>query len=194
MPSYVNTDMKKVLPKDILAKQGKRVIDNSSENLCQLLKHHQEVAQDCADLEAIAREVELAGNFGALDYLRTQVEIKRAGLKDVNQKIRVRVKGRLVRPMMAEATIYEIFDFDEKQGTVILRRLFDQNGILLRKDNTQAKVRKSIRGVWLEKHYLIMAQEEEYAIRQKLLSNTECKIVVKYQVMDIDGEPTALTQ
>lgn len=156
MPSYVNTDMKKVLPKDILAKQGKRVIDNSSEKLCELLKHHATVAQDCADLDAISCEVEQAGNMGALVHLRTQAEIKRAGLKDVVQKIRVRVKGRLVRPMMTETTLYEICDYDEKLGEVKLRRLFDQNGILLRKDNTNGTVRKSIRGVWLGKHYLIL--------------------------------------
>ena len=37
MPSYVNTTMSKMLPKDIIAKQGKRVIDNSGDSLHELL-------------------------------------------------------------------------------------------------------------------------------------------------------------
>jgi len=131
MPSYVNTDMSKVLPKDVLAKQGMRVMDNTKGSLCDLLKHHVAVAEECNDLETIAKEAEQAGNFGGLKHLMTQVEVMRAGLKDVVQKIRVRVKGRLVRPMMAESFIFEISDYDEARGEVKLRRLFDPNGILL---------------------------------------------------------------
>ena len=71
MPSYVNTDMSKVLPKEILAKQGKRVMDNTMGSLCELLKHHASVAEECSDLEAIAREVEQAGKYEALHYLQT---------------------------------------------------------------------------------------------------------------------------
>ena len=51
-----------------------------------------------------------------------------------------------------------------------------------------------IRGSMLEKHYLILSQEEEYSVRQQILNSKERKIIVKYQVMDFDGEPTALTQ
>ena len=58
MPSYVNTDMSKVLPKDILAKQGVRVMDNTMGSLCDLLKHHVAVAEECTDLETIAKEAE----------------------------------------------------------------------------------------------------------------------------------------
>jgi len=63
--------MTKLLPKEILAKQGNRVMDNTMGSLCELLKHHASVAEECNDLEAIAREVEQAGNFGGLHYLQS---------------------------------------------------------------------------------------------------------------------------
>ena len=46
MPSYVNTEMGKLLPKDILSKQGVRVIDNSAGQLCDLLKRHANTADE----------------------------------------------------------------------------------------------------------------------------------------------------
>ena len=50
MPSYVNTEMNKVLPKDIVSKQGVRVMDQSSGSLCALLKKHSDTAEDISDL------------------------------------------------------------------------------------------------------------------------------------------------
>ena len=70
-------------------------------------------------------------------------------------KIRVRVKGRLLCPMMTENVIFEISNYDETRGEVSLRRLFDPSGILLTKANTSGN--KMIRGSWLEKHYLILS-------------------------------------
>ena len=75
-----------------------------------------------------------------------------------------------------------------------LQLLFDPNGILIEKSNTYNKVVKEIRGTTLDKHYFILPQEEEYAIRQRMLSNENCKLTVKYQVMDIDGQPQCMTQ
>ena len=46
MPSYVNTEMGKVLPKDILSKQGVRVIDHSAGQLCDLLKRYATVVEE----------------------------------------------------------------------------------------------------------------------------------------------------
>ena len=91
-------------------------------------------------------------------------------------------------------TIYEISDYDDHQGQVKLRLLFDPNGILIAKNNTYGKVRKSIRGTWLDKHYFILPQEEELDVRQRSLKSEDCKLIVKYQVTDIEGEPTCLTQ
>ena len=43
--------------------------------------------------------------------------------------------------------------------------LFDPNGIMIRKDNVNGMSRKEIRGTMLDKHYFILPQDEEYAIR-----------------------------
>ncbi len=43
--------------------------------------------------------------------------------------------------------------------------MFDPNGILTHKENTSGNVRKNIRGIWLEKHYIFLSQEEEYHLR-----------------------------
>lgn len=126
--------------------------------------------------------------------MQQQVEIKVKSVQDLVQKIRVRVKCRLVRPIHSQQTIYEISDYDEQLGQVKLRLLFDPSGILIKKDNMWEKVRRSIRGTWLDKHYLILPQDEELDVRQRILSKQDCKLKVKYQVMDIDGEAQCLTQ
>ena len=54
MPSYVNTDMAKMLPKDILSKQGKRVMEG--ENLCDLLRKHADTVADINDLRDIIND------------------------------------------------------------------------------------------------------------------------------------------
>ena len=194
MPSYVNTEMGKLLPKDILSKQGERVIDNSAGQLCDLLRRYATAAADIADIQALIEDLDRANHFGQHEHLQTQVEIKRRSVQDIAQKIRVRVKGRLVRPLHSQETIYEISDYDEKLGNIKLRLLFDPSGILIKKTNTREKVRRSIRGTWLDKHYIILEQEEELHVRQRMLNSHECKLVVKYQVMDLDGEPQCLTQ
>lgn len=74
-----------------------------------------------------------------------------------------------------------------------LRLLFDPNGILLRRENMWEKVRRSIRGTWLDKHYLILPQDEELDVRKRILNSKDCKLIVKYQVMDIDGDAQCLT-
>ena len=111
---------------------------------------------------------------------------------DIVQKIRVRVKGRLVRPLHSEDIVYEICDYDENRGNIKLRLLFDQNGIMIKKTNTREKVRRSIRGTWLDKHYIILEQEEELNIRQRMLNSHEHKLFIKYQVMDVEGDPQCL--
>ena len=55
MPSYVNTDMAKMLPKDILSKQGKRVMEDSG-NLCDLLRKHADTVADINDLRDIIND------------------------------------------------------------------------------------------------------------------------------------------
>ena len=75
-----------------------------------------------------------------------------------------------------------------------LRLLFDPNGILIAKNSTWDKVRKSIRGTWLDKHYFILSQADELDVRQRTLNSHDCKLVVKYQVVDVDGELQCLPQ
>lgn len=43
--------------------------------------------------------------------------------------------------------------------------MFDPNGILIAKENTNGRVLKNISGRWLEKHYCILPQAEEHEIR-----------------------------
>ena len=105
------------------------------------------------------------------------------GLIDLAMQIRVRVKGRLVRPLMAEDKVYEICDYNERTGQIQLRLMFDPNGILIAKDNTNRLVRKDIRALWLEKHYFILSQDDEYHVRQNILKNKDCKLIIKYQVI-----------
>ena len=99
MPSYVNTEMGKLLPKEILSKQGVRVMDNSAGKLCDLLKRYAEAATEIADIQALIEDLDRANHFGQHEHLQTQAEIKRRSVQDIAQKIRVRVKGRLVRPL-----------------------------------------------------------------------------------------------
>lgn len=109
------------------------------------------------------------------------------------QKIRVRVKGRLVIPKVAESLVYEIRDYNEQTAQVALRLLFDPNGILLSKNNSYSKATKNVRATMIEKHYKILPQDEEYDLRQQMLSNPRNKFIVKYQVIDCEGEPLCLT-
>jgi len=95
--------------------------------------------------------------------------------------------------MMAEDKIYEICDYNERTGQIKLRLMFDPNGILIAKDNTNRLARKDIRALWLEKHYLILPQDDEYQIRQNILKNKDCKLIIKYQVIQSEGEPLCLT-
>ena len=84
MPSYVNTDMAKMLPKDILSKQGKRVMDDRG-SLCDLLKKHADTVADITDLQSIQRDAEQENNFGAIQHLQSQIDIKNHGLQDIVQ-------------------------------------------------------------------------------------------------------------
>ena len=186
MPSFVNKEMIKMLPAEIVQKQGQRVID-SSLNLVELLKTHYNEQMEINDLEIMIKEVANSQNFGQGEYYQTQIDMKRNGMKDVVQKIRVLCKGRLLRPAIDDEILYEIVDYSEKTSMVSLRRLTDPNGILLTKGNTWPSTRKQIRGMMLEKHYKILPQAEEYDTRKKMLSNKDNKVVIKYQVMDIDG-------
>ena len=56
-PSYVKTDMDKMLPKEIVNKVGTRVMAG---NLCELLRQHISATEEILDLEAIATEAEQA--------------------------------------------------------------------------------------------------------------------------------------
>ena len=109
---------------------------DNTRSLCDLLKHHKNAAEEISDMQQIATEAEQGGNFGAFQYFQSQIEAKRASLRDMVYKIRVRVKGRLVRPTMVNQVIYEISDYNEETGQLELRRMFDPNGILLAKTNT----------------------------------------------------------
>ena len=71
-------------------------------------------------------------------------------------------------------------DFNDKDGMIRLRRLFDPKGLLLHKNNTRAAVCRTIRGSALEKHYTFLEQAEEYAMRQSILNNKDCKLILKY--------------
>jgi hypothetical protein len=64
MPSYVNTDMQKMLPQEILSKQGKRVYDNTKGSLIELLSRHVNSVEEINDLASIAKGEQENGNFG----------------------------------------------------------------------------------------------------------------------------------
>lgn len=52
MPTFVS-DLKKMLPKDLMIKQGIRVMDNSMGSLCDLLKNHVHSVEEINDLTTI---------------------------------------------------------------------------------------------------------------------------------------------
>ena len=184
-------DIKKMLPKDVQLKQGTRVMQKTGK-LTDLLKEHASSVEDIRDMEQVAQEADQAQNYGVLQYMQAQIAQKRSGLKDLVQKIRVRVKGRLVRSNLAFETLYEISDYNANTGQIMLRLMFDPNGILIAKNNTSGRVRRSIAGRWLDKHYFILPQAEEYEVRQRILSGQECKLIVKYQVINSGGQSPAM--
>ena len=153
---------------------------DNTRSLADLLRQHASTVEDVKDMEQVAQEAESAGNFGVLQYLQAQIMQKRSSVTDLVQKIRVRVKGRLVRSNLAMEALYEIRDYKEQTGQVELRLMFDPNGILIAKDNSYGRVVKSIVGRWLDKHYFILPQAEEYEVRQRVLSGQDCKLIVKY--------------
>ena len=184
-------DIKKMLPKDVQLKQGTRVMQKTGK-LTDLLKEHASSVEDIRDMEQVAQEADQAQNYGVLQYMQAQIAQKKSGLKDLVQKIRVRVKGRLVRSNLAFETLYEITDYNANTGQIMLRLMFDPNGILIAKNNTNGRVRRNIAGRWLDKHYFILPQAEEYEVRQRILSGQECKLIVKYQVINSGGSSPAL--
>lgn len=110
------------------------------------------------------------------------------------QQIRVRIKGRFVKPLMID-NIYEIVDYDDKIGQVKLRLLKDPNGILIRKNNTFGVAQKMIRATLLDKLYQLMPQKEEYAMRESMANDKVSKIVIKYSILDLgDGQIECLPQ
>ena len=165
---------------------------DNTRSLTDLLKQHASSVEDIKDMEQVAQEAEQAQNFGVLQYMQAQIAQKRSGLADLVQKIRVRVKGRLVRSNLAFETLYEIKDYNERTGQIMLRLMFDPNGILIAKHNTYGRVLRNIAGRWLDKHYFILPQAEEYEVRQRILSGQECKLIVKYQVISSGGSSPAL--
>ena len=156
--------MKNMLPEEILNKTGKRVMDNTRK-LCDLLKMHADAVIELNDTDQIMKEAQSAGNHGMIQYLESVQRQKLASLRDTVQNIRVRVKGRLLRSMIDNITLYEIKDYDERAGSVLLRLVFDPNGILIAQTNTNGNVIKNISGRWLEKHFFILPQDEEYEMR-----------------------------
>ena len=166
---------------------------DNTRKLCDLLKMHADAVIELNDTDQIMKEAQSAGNHGMIQYLESVQRQKLASLRDTVQNIRVRVKGRLLRSMIDNITLYEIKDYDERAGSVLLRLVFDPNGILIAQTNTNGNVIKNISGRWLEKHFFILPQDEEYEMRQRILAHEDCRIVVKYQVIDSEGEPLCLT-
>ena len=62
-----------------------------------------------------------------------------------------------------------------------MHRLFDHNGILLKKSNVN---KKALKLKVVDRLYNLLSQEEELEIRNSMFSRTERKLIIKYQVME----------
>ena len=47
------SDLKKILPQDVIIKQGMRVMDNTIGSLCDVLKKHMQAVEEINDLKQI---------------------------------------------------------------------------------------------------------------------------------------------
>ena len=56
-------------------------------------------------------------------------------LQKIVEVVRIQVVGRLVRTVALDDLFYEVQDFNQSSSVITLRKLFDQNGILLSHNN-----------------------------------------------------------
>ena len=82
-------------------------------------------------------------------------------LQRIVEVVRIQVVGRLVRTVALDDLFYEVQDFNQSSSVITLRKLFDQNGILLSHNNQEQSNFKRIRGSVLSKHYEFLDLTEE---------------------------------
>ena len=134
----------------------------------------------------------MMNDLGITSYLAELAESKEKRMKDNIKKISMQIVGRLFRPKVFKGIIYEVHQYIVTSGEVILRRLFDQNQIILTKKNISSSNLKSIRGAVLFHHYEMLEQVQEMKIRHSILDQKDAVITVKFQVMDFDGQVECL--
>ena len=142
MPSYVDKDMSKVLPKDVMKMQGQRVFQTKdNEPLVALMQRHKLAADEISDLNKLIEQASLVDDFMAVLQLTMMRDKIVKGIKESVNRINVHVKGRLFKQKgLKDPMLYQIETYDSSLGNVVMRRLYDPNGILIRHDNTNPKV------------------------------------------------------
>ena len=67
--------MSKMLPAEIIRKQGARVLDNKK-SLAELLKAHGAEQLEIGDLKEIMKEIQNTNSFGQIQYYQAQIDMK----------------------------------------------------------------------------------------------------------------------
>ena len=105
--------------------------------------------------------------------------------------IKTELTGRYVYSIDSTPITYAIKEYKQQSNEVVLRRLFDHNGIIL-DHNTQSTFNQStIDEDKFFSHYHLFAHAEEAELKARLASsalNKDHVIMIKYQTIEFDGE------
>ena len=120
----------------------------------------------------------------ALIQIENALEPLKRDLEACISNIKIQLVGRLIRPKAVHDLLYEVQDFNENSSEIKIRRLLDQNGIMLSQRNDNRSNFKFIRGSVLNKQYDTFDLDEEFKIRQEIFAKS--KLIIKYQVIKVD--------
>jgi hypothetical protein len=101
------------------------------------------------ELRILAEDAKMMNDLGITSYLADLAEQKEQSLKDPVNKVSLQIVGRIFKPKVFQGILFEVHKYDGRTGDVILRRLFDQNQILLAKKNVIDQNIKRMRGTVL---------------------------------------------
>ena len=188
-PSYYNLDRTEG---ELEEQQMQRLISKQSDgdDIAQLLNKFDQVQDEVSVMRQLHNEARAIGDEKTRMQIEVGLECLTTDLQRIVEAVRIQVVGRIVRTNALDDLYFEVQDFNQSSSVITLRKLFDQNGILLSQNNQEQSNFKRIRGSVLSKHYEFLDLTEENQMRQKIFQESRCQ--VKYQVIMLDNSPQCI--
>jgi len=147
------------------------------------------MALEIRELAEITKQAEKLNDLGAVSKITKILEQDKNELEILMKQIQLQLTGRLVRANYVDQIVYEVHDYNGANALINLRRVHDQNHILLAKKSAPLK---PIQQETLLQNYHILSKAEEILYRKAHLQAKDCKMIIKYQIMKVDEESECL--